>query len=208
VHSDMTADTLLTTTRTVRRRLDFERPVERHVLEECLSLAVQAPSGMNNQRWHWVFITDPAKKAAVAGAYLASFRAVYTPDVVAGMDAPQLRIHDSARYLAENIGRAPVLLVPCQWRRVDGAGTFQQAGFWGSLLPAVWSFQLALRSRGLGSAWTTLHLNREREVAGVLGIPYERCTQAGLFPVAYTIGTEFKSGPRKDLDSVVHWDGW
>jgi nitroreductase len=204
----MTADELLTTTRTVRRRLDLDRPVERQVLEECLSLAVQAPSGMNNQRWHWVFIADPAKKAAVADAYRTSFHAVYTPDVVANMDAAQLRIHDSARYLAENIGRVPVLLVPCQWRRVDGAGTFQQAGFWGSLLPAVWSFQLALRSRGLGSPWTTLHLNREREVAEVLGIPYDRCTQAGLFPVAYTIGTEFKPAPRKELGSVVHWDGW
>jgi nitroreductase len=100
------------------------------------------------------------------------------------------------------------MLIPCQWGRVDGAGNGAQAAWWGSLLPAVWSFMLALRSRGLGSAWTTLHLGHEEEVAGLLGIPYARCAQAGLFPVAYTVGTEFKTGPRKPLDGIVHWDAW
>jgi nitroreductase len=208
VHLQLTTDELLTTTRTVRRRLDFDRPVKREVIDECLSLALQAPSGMNYQRWHWMFVTDPDKKAAIADIYLASFRKFYGPDVVAAVSAAERRILGSTQYLAENMGRAPVLLIPCQWRRIEGAATFPQAGFWGSLLPAVWSFQLALRSRGLGSAWTTMHLDREQEVAELLGIPYERCTQAGLFPIAYTMGTDFKPAPRKDLSSVVHWEKW
>jgi nitroreductase len=204
----LSTDELLTTTRTVRRRLDFERPVERKVIEECLALALQAPSGMNYQRWHWVFVTEAVTKAAIAEIYLNAFNKFYGPDVIAAMNDSERRILGSTQYLAENVRRAPVLLIPCQWRRVDGAGTFAQAGFWGSLLPAVWSFQLALRSRGLGSAWTTMHLDREEEVAELIGIPYQRCTQAGLFPIAYTIGTDFKPAPRKDLDSVVHWERW
>ena len=190
------ADTLLTTTRSVRKRLDLERPVERSVIEECLQLALQAPSGGNRQGWHWVFVSDPEKKAAIAEHYKASFLAAYGPDAVETTTDAERRMLGSAHYLADHFAQVPVMLIPCQWGRVEGAPVAGQAGYWGSLLPAVWSFMLALRSRGLGSAWTTLHLAREREVAEILGIPYERCTQGGLFPVAYTVGTDFKSGPR------------
>lgn len=208
VRLDLDPDELLTTTRSVRRRLDFDRPVEPGVIEECLELALQAPSGSNRQAWHWVFVSDTEKKAAIAEVYKACFIAVYGPDVVPEMTDREERMWRSARYLADNFAEVPVMLIPCQWRRVDGAPVREQAGYWGSLLPAVWSFMLALRSRGLGSAWTTLHLEREKEVAEILGIPFERCTQAGLFPVAYTVGTEFKRGPRKPLETVLHWNGW
>ncbi|MCV7231873.1 nitroreductase family protein [Mycobacterium branderi] len=204
----LSTDELLTTTRSVRRRLDFERPVEREVVQECLRLAVQAPSGMNHQRWHWVLVTAPAKKAALADIYRQSFTAVYRPDVVGAMSKDQRRIYESARYLADNLARVPMMLIPCQWRRVDGATVREQAGFWGSLLPAVWSFMLALRSRGLGSCWTAVHLDQERAASSLLGIPYEKCTQAGLFPIAYTIGTDFKPAARGPLEDVVHWDAW
>lgn len=205
---DLTPDELLTTTRSVRKRLDLDRPVERSVVEECLALALQAPSGGNRQAWHWFFVTDRAKKAAIAEHYRQSFLEVYGPDVVPEMTDAEKRMWMSARYLADRFADVPVMLIPCQWRRVDQATVREQASYWGSLLPAVWSFMLALRSRGLGSAWTTLHLDREKEVAGILGIPYDRCTQGGLFPVAYTIGTDFKSGPRQSLEGIVHWDSW
>lgn len=201
-------DELLTTTRSVRKRLDFDRAVERPIVEECLTLALQAPSGSNRQAWHWVFVTEPGLKSEIAEHYRAGFAAAYGPDVVPDMTDDQVRMWKSASYLAENLHRVPVMLIPCQWRRPDGAPSQEQAGYWGSILPAVWSFMLALRSRGLGSAWTTLHLDREREVADLLGIPYDRCAQAGLFPVAYTVGTDFKPGPRRPTDGIVHWERW
>jgi nitroreductase len=204
----LTPDELLTTTRSVRRRLDLDRAVGREVLTECLELALQAPSGSNRQAWHWVFVTDPAVKDALAGLYRECFAAAYGPDVVPEMTELERRMWLSARYLADNLGRAPVILIPCQWGRPDAAGVPEQAAYWGSLLPAVWSFMLALRSRGLGSAWTTLHLHREQQAAELLGIPYARCAQAAMIPIAYTQGLDFKPGPRKPSAAMVHWDRW
>ncbi len=208
MHLTLNPDELLTTTRSVRKRLDFDRPVEQEVLTECLELALQAPSGSNRQAWHWVFVNDPATKAAMADLYRDCFTEAYGPDVVPEMTDLERKMWMSARYLADHFVDVPTMLVACQWGRVDTASSAQQAGYWGSILPAVWSLMLALRSRGLGSAWTTLHLNREKQAAELLGIPYQRCTQAGLFPIAYTKGTDFKPGPRKPLDNIVHWDRW
>lgn len=205
---DLTLDQLLTTTRSVRKRLDFDRPVNKETVEECVRIAIQAPSGSNSQAWHWVFVTDPDRKRALGELYREGFIAAYGPDVVPEMTDLEKKMWLSARYLADNFNRVPVMMVPCQWRRIDGAANAEQAAYWGSLLPAVWNFMLALRGRGLGSAWTTLHLSHEREAAEILNIPYERCAQAGLFPVAYTVGTEFKPGPRKSLDGIVHWETW
>jgi nitroreductase len=209
-------DQLLTTTRSVRKRLDLERPVEREVIEECLTLALQAPTGSNSQGWHWVVVTDPATKAELAALYAQHF----DPYIAMG-DELQLygdddtrtqrkdAVSSSARYLRDHFAEVPAMVVPCLWGRLpETSDTFTQASFWGSILPAVWSFMLALRSRGLGSAWTTLHLPSERAAADLLGIPYDRVTQAGLFPVAYTLGTEFKPAPRLPLSDVVHWDRW
>ena len=205
LHLDLSADDVLSTTRAVRKRLDLERPVEREVLLECVDLAIQAPSGSNSQRWHWVFVDDPAKKAKLAELYNRVFKNAYNidPDT---MSANDRRVHASARHLADHFHEVPVMLVPVQWTRPPEGGN--QAGYWGSLLPAVWSFMLAARERGLGTAWTTMHLAYEEEAAEALGIPYARATQAGLFPVAYTIGTDFKTAPRKPLDSIVHWNEW
>jgi nitroreductase len=119
-------------------------------------------------------------------------------------------VQDSAQYLADNFQRAPFVLIPCLWGRVDGADSASSAAFWGSLLPAVWSFMLALRERGLGSAWTTLHMPNggDAKVAELVGIPHEKVSQAGLFPVAYTLGTDFKRAKRQPLSDVLHWDAW
>jgi nitroreductase len=212
----LTLDELLTTTRAVRKRLDFARPVERAVLEECLAIAQQAPTGSNRQHWQFVVVTDPAKRAALADCYRrgwARYRdspgyAGRAPQADAARAATQARVADSATYLAEHMHEAPVLVVPCIRGRTDGAPAAAQAGAWGSILPAVWSFMLAARARGLGPVWTTLHLPFEEEAARVLNIPYAEVMQAALIPVAYTKGARFKPGPREPLDTFVRWEEW
>jgi nitroreductase len=209
---NLSADEVLTTTRAVRKRLDLERPVEREVLLECLDLALQAPTGSNSQGWQWMFVTDPAKKKAIADYYGANFDKYINLDGVQYGD-DDLRtgqrdaVRSSATYLREHFHEVPVMLIPLlEGRPGRDGGT--QAGFWGSILPAVWSFQLALRSRGLGSAWTTLHLSYEAEVAELLGIPPDRYSQAGLFPIAYTKGTDFQPAKRLPAAQFAHFDSW
>lgn len=213
---ELSPDQLLTTTRAVRRRLDFERPVPRAVVEECLTLALQAPNGSNQQTWQWMLVDDPEVRAAVAKIY-AEGMAQHLEELQSAASAiPKIdysgeenaRLTASVNYLLENMHRVPVLVIPTFAGRPDGARPFLQASMWGSILPAVWSFMLALRSRGLGSAWTTIHLHKEREMAELLGVPIERRTQAGLFPVAYTLGADFKPARRRPVQEVVHWNRW
>jgi nitroreductase len=211
---NLSTDELLTTTRAVRKRLDLTRPVERSVIEECLAMAQQAPSASNRQHWDFVVVTDPEKRAAVGELYGKSWRqydasrpAPPTP-LSAERRATQERIRSSAMYLSDNMGKVPVLVIPCVGGRVEGQPLAAQAAAWGTILPAAWSFMLAARARGLGTAWTTLHLVYEREAAAILGIPYDDVTQAALIPLAYTIGSDFKPGPREPLESIVHWDHW
>lgn len=217
---NLTPDELLSTTRSVRKRLDFTRSVEPEILRECLALAMQAPTGGNGQRWRWVVVTDPAKRLAIGDYYRRGYAEylqlpINQPEAFEQLRArdpekaeTQLRVKGSSDYLAEHMHEAPVLVIPCYMGRVDGKPSSLQAGFWGSILPAAWSFMLALRARGLGSSWTTIHLAYEREVAELLGIPYEKVTQTALLPVAYTLGTDFKPGQRESLDNVVRWDAW
>ncbi|HEX6479551.1 MAG TPA: nitroreductase family protein [Ktedonobacteraceae bacterium] len=214
---DLTPDQLLSTTRAVRKRLDLTRPVEEELIRECIEMAVQAPSGSNTQLWHFIVVTDAEKRKALGEFYRQGWEAVYGSGAASSQRRPaqtqeeahaQERVRKSAQYLADHMGEVPVLVVPCIQGRIDGAPSARQAGFWGSILPAVWSFMLAARARGLGTAWTTLHLPHEKEAAEVLGIPYEKITQAALIPLAYTIGTDFQPGPRKPLEKVVHWNQW
>ena len=210
---DLTVDELLTTTRSVRKRLDFDRPVGREVLMQCLDLALQAPTGSNAQGWQWVFVEDPAKKKALADIYRTNatpYLGLPRPAYGDVRDEQMGAVRNSATYLNENMEKAPVLLVPCLEGRPERMDAGTQASFWGSLLPAVWSFMLALRSRGLGSAWTTLHLigDGEKQAAELLGIPYDKYTQGGLFPVAYTKGTDFKPARRLPAEQLTHWDSW
>jgi len=207
-------DELLSTTRAVRKRLDLDRPVPLEVVRECLELAVQAPSGSNLQGWHWVVVTDADRRARIGELYGKAFALYRDSPYYAGRadsgdperDAVQARVGSSAEYLADHMGEVPVLLIPCITGRPSGEGS--TAGLWGSLLPAAWSFCLAARSRGLGTAWTTLHLLYEREVAELLGIPYDEVAQGVLLPVAYTKGTDFRPGPRVPLDPILHVDSW
>lgn len=207
-------DELLTTTRAVRKRLDLDRAVPPEVIEECLSLAVQAPTGANAQRWRFVVVTDADKRAALAGIYRQVWDR-YERQQVAALDslvperaAQQRRVLDSSSYLAENLHRVPVHVVPCALGRVDAPGrTAEWAGLLGSIFPAVWSFQLALRSRGLGSVLTTLHLYGEAEAAEILGIP-DTVTQVALLPVAYSTGDHFQPAARRPAAEVTYWNSW
>jgi nitroreductase len=210
---DLTNDQLLTTTRSVRKRLDFSRPVEKEVIQECLEIALQAPTGGNSQLWQFMVVTDPAKRQALGDIYRRGWE-IYQANIPSRVvnETPRgqtmKRVIDSSHYLAEHMHEAPVLLIPCIRGRMEGKNNFEQAGTWGSIIPAAWSFMLAARARGLGSTWTTIHLFFEEEAAKVLGIPFQKYTQAAMIPVAYTIGTDFSPAPRTPLEDVVHWDQW
>jgi nitroreductase len=207
-------DELLTTTRAVRKRLDLDRPVPPDVIDECLALAVQAPTGSNAQHWRFVVVTDADKRAALAEIYRRVWKR-YARDQEAALASisgeraiQQRRVLDSANYLAENMHRVPVHVIPCVLGRIDAAGhSAEWAGLLGSIFPAVWSFQLALRSRGLGSSLTTLHLYGETEAAKILGIP-DTVTQVALLPVAYTTGDGFKPAARRPAAEVTYWNSW
>jgi nitroreductase len=201
---DLTPDGLLSTTRAVRKRLDLTRPVERELLEECLDLAFQAPTGGNLQGWHFVLVTEPGRKKALADLYRKSKR----DNDPSSVPPEHQRSMDASAYLAEHLHQVPVLVVPCIEGRTENMPFLQQAVTWGSILPATWNFMLAARARGLGTAWTSLHLAYELEAAAILGIPYEQVMQVALIPVAHTIGTEFKPGPRIPREQRVHWDNW
>jgi nitroreductase len=200
-------DELLTTTRAVRRRLDLNRPVGRDVIMDCLRIAMQAPTSSNAQDWRWLVITDPAKRAAIADIY-RSIGERYLPQMAAAEADPQTqRVLSSAISLTDSLADVPVHVIPCLQRRFDGNDLVVASSAWASIIPAGWSFLLALRSRGLGSVWTTMHLAKEREVAELLGIP-DTVTQAALFPVAYTIGTDFRPAARPPAEAVTYWDTW
>jgi nitroreductase len=204
---DLTPDELLSTTRAVRKRLDLTRPVPREVLEDCLRLAQQAPTAGYSQKWHFVVVTDAAKRAALGELW----REVCYPYLQRGGGAREgqmLRISDAVVHLAEHIHEVPVHVIPCVEGRYEGKPNALVASMFGSIIPAAWSFMLAARSRGLGSVWTTFHLMHEDRAAEILGIPYDKVTQVALIPVAYTLGTDFKPGKRKPLDAMVHWDSW
>ena len=207
-------DQLLTTTRSVRKRLDLERPVPVEIVRECLEIALQAPSGSNRQGWHWIVLTDPDLRRAVAGYYARSFEAYRSSPGYAGAPsratadrmAVQARVASSAEYLAAHLAEVPVLVIGAIHAGAE-LPPGNQAGLWGSLFPAAWSLQLALRARGLGSAWTSLHLAFESEIAELLGIP-PTVRQGVLLPVAYTKGTDFAPAPRQPLNEVLHLNRW
>lgn len=204
-------DELLATTRAVRKRLDLTRPVPRSVIEECLELAVQAPTGSNSQTWRWVVVDDAEKRRALADIYRKGANAYLKQAGAAAEergDAQTRRVFSSAIYLAEHLHEVPVHLIPCvQGRPPQDTPPAMLAGLFGSIFPAVWSFQLALRARGLGSALTTLHLLHEQEAAKLLGIP-DDVMQVALLPVAYTVGTDFKRAERPPVSTITHWNAW
>jgi nitroreductase len=203
------ADELLSTTRAIRKRLDLTRPVPREVILDCIRLSQQAPTGSNQQNWRWVVVTDPAKRAALAELYRSVTSGLF-PHMIAQAKADgaaqTARVYDSAQYLADHLHEVPALVIPCQLGR-PGESVGAQAAFFGSIFPAVWNFNLALRARGLGTVLTTIHLMHEAKAAAILGIP-DNVTQVGLLPVAYTLGDTFKPAQRPAVETITYWNGW
>lgn len=201
-------DELLATTRAVRKRLDFSRAVPREIINDCLELAVQAPTGSNSQTWRWVVVDDLDKRAALAALYRKGAESYLSAAAEQAPAGQTKRVFDSAMYLMDNLEKVPVHVIPCvKGRPPEGSPTIALGGLFGSIFPAVWSFQLALRSRDLGSTLTTLHLVHEREAAELLGIP-DDVMQVALLPVAYTLGTDFKRASRPPVANITHWNAW
>jgi nitroreductase len=217
---ELSPDELLSTTRAVRKRLDFNQPVRDEVIRECVRVAMQAPAGSNIPRTRFVVVRDPETRRKLAALYNEVYTELYSnsPSYVRRVGQPatesavpdrQQRVGDSVDYLAHNLAKAPVIVVAClAGMRVDGELAHMATTFLGQTCPAVWSFMLAARARGLGTCWTTMHMPREREVADLLGIPYDSVQQVCLTPLAYTLGTDFKPAQREDPETYIHWDRW
>ncbi|MDT7726295.1 MAG: hypothetical protein QOI21_2871 [Actinomycetota bacterium] len=211
----MTPEELLTTTRTVRKRLDLTRPVPLELVKRALDIALQAPSGSNTQQWQWIVLTDPGKRAEIGELYQRACREYLDSPHAAGKlfsadpdrAKVQQRVGDSVEYLADRMGEVPVLVIPCLETPSADLPSGNQAGLWASLLPAAWSYMLACRAFTLGTAWTTLHLKYEKEAAEILGLP-TNVHQAALIPTAFYTGDGFKPARRQPLDDVLHVDAW
>jgi nitroreductase len=206
------AEYILTTTRAVRKRLDLNKPVARDVIEQCLEIALQAPNGSNMNTWKWIIVDDRDKIRKIAKIYDQAMNDYITilgdatGDNYMGSHIPGAEnISESVDYLRKHLAEVPAIAFPLLAGRLEGASVFYQASLWGSILQSVWSFFLALRTKGMGSAWTTAHLFREQEIADLLDIP-SNYTQVGLFPIAYTLGTEFKKGWRSPVEDVLSWN--
>ena len=214
---NLSVDEVLATTRAVRKRLDFDKPVEPEVIKECLEAALQSPTGSNSQSWQWLVVTDPDQRAALAKLYQQGWE-LYTQmegnvqTAYKGVDedriSQQSRVLDSATYLAQNFEKVPVMMIPILPGRFEGLPSMASAAMLGSILPGAWSFMLAARERGLGTAWTTIHLMFEEQAAEVLGIDYQSYTQCALITCGYSKGTNFKPAKRPPLETVLHWDRW
>ncbi|OUV77894.1 MAG: nitroreductase [Acidimicrobiaceae bacterium TMED130] len=214
---NLSVDEVLATTRAVRKRLDFDKPVEPEVIKECLEAALQSPTGSNSQSWEWLVVTDPDQRAALAKLYQQGWE-LYTQmegnvqTAYKGVNedriSQQSRVLDSATYLAQNFEKVPVMMIPILPGRFEGLPSMASAAMLGSILPGAWSFMLAARERGLGTAWTTIHLMFEEQAAEVLGIDYQTYTQCALITCGYSKGTDFKPAKRPPLETVLHWDRW
>ena len=198
-------DELLSTTRSVRKRLDLTRVVPRGILRECIELSVQAPTGSNSQSWRWVIVDDPTLRMDLANLYRFAAEPYLTSSIGVTPAGQTKRVFSSALYLMEHLHEVPVHVIPCILGEAP-SGT-AASGFFGSIYPAIWNFQLALRARGLGSCLTTLHLAKADEAAALLKLP-DNITQVALLPVAYTLGTHFRPARRPPIDGITHWNTW
>ncbi|MDP9792740.1 nitroreductase [Catenuloplanes nepalensis] len=208
---DLDPDQLLSTTRAVRKRLDLDRPVPDDLIRECVAMALQAPSGSNVVTMRFVVVRDQSKRRAIGDVYREVYAGYKASPAYPGnptgdpeRDRVQARVARSADFLGEHMGDAPVLVLGC----VEAPNRVYAEAMIGNILPGMWSFMLAARARGLGTAWTSMHRARERDVAGILGIPFDTVAQAVLTPVAFTKGTDFSPAARPAPDEVIRWDTW
>jgi nitroreductase len=205
---------LLNATRSARKTLDLDAPVDLADIRECLRIGLQAANGSNAQSWKWLVLTDPDVREKIAAIYREAYLLRVGGQLIAHLmpaGTPETRLMSSTEWLVENMAKVPVLVIPCYepyLPRIDGDESFQQATLYGSIFPPVWNFQLALHTRGYGTCITTLHLHREREVGQLLGIP-EGYLQGCLLPVArLRAGHQFSPARRRPVDEVVALDSW
>jgi nitroreductase len=203
-------EALLTTTRSVRRRLDLTRPVDINLVLRCLNIAMQAPSGGNHQIWRWVVVSDPAQRSRLGEVYKKANEA-YASSLEDGLtrdNSRAMREATSTRFMTDHLGEVPVIVAACferpPWMHLDAYGN---ASVYGSIFPAVWSFQLACRHAGLASCTMTSQIQRAAEVAHILGLP-ESFEQACVIAVAHPDRTDFAPAMRGELQSVVRIDRW
>jgi nitroreductase len=212
----LSGEELLSTTRAVRRRLDFERPVSRELLRACVALALQAPSGSQKFPIQFVIVTDQERRAALGDEYRRAYAAYRESSGYIGnvaredpeAHAQQQRTARSADHLARNVHRAPAIVLACGLGRVDGEPIHRHTNLLASVHPPTWSFMLAARLHGLGTCWTGVSLADEAATAAIVGIPIDRVTIGALTPVAYTLGTDFRPARRPAPEDVIHWDAW
>jgi nitroreductase len=197
-------DHVLATTRAVRRRLDFSRPVGNQVLLDCIDLAEQAPTGGNQGSRRWIIVRDQAVKDEIGELYRRTAVPFMAPIVerLQGTDHPQERVLVSSLYLAEHLAEVPAIVIPTIIGRYDGSG---RPGLFDSVIQAAWSFCLALRARGLGTTWVTAALQDEAKVKEILGIP-DTMTEIVVLPVGWTRGTDFRRAPRRPARTITYFD--
>ncbi len=215
-------DHVMSTTRSVRQRLDLERDVPDALIMEAMNVALQAPTGANTQTWRFMVIKDAGLRAKIADFYrLAAGAYVEGKTALSRTGVTMMREYEasdprqqqreamikSGGYLMEHLQRVPVMIIPCIEGRFETDDVFTQSSMWGSILPATWSLMMALRARRLASAWTTLHLYYEREVSELLGIP-ANVTQAALLPVAWLTGGDLRPARRLPAEQVTYWERW
>lgn len=207
-------DELLTTTRSARKSLDLDAPIDLTTVQECLEVGLQAPNGSNQQCWRWILVRDPSVRSEIAALYKdAYYQLVGGIPLAAQMKPgdPNTRIMSSTEWLVEHLAMVPLLVLPCYrpyLARTDGDESFYQATIYGSIFPAVWNFQLALHTRGYGTCITTLHLHREGEIRRLLEIP-DGFVQCCLLPVARLRSNHtFKPAPRRPIEEVTAFDRW
>lgn len=201
-------DRLLTTTKQVRKRLDLSREVPRELLLECIDIAQHAPMGGNLERNRWLVVDDRSLIEDIAPYYQEIGRPYLEANARGEVDDRQQKVLDSAHFLVEHFAEVPALVIAMRLDRLPaGASNAEVAGYHGSVAPGVWSFQLAGRARGLGSAWTTFHLAHERAVAALLDIP-ETVTQVALLPVGFYKGSSFTPAPRRPAREITYFNRW
>jgi nitroreductase len=210
----MDVEYLLTATRSARKALDLDSPVDLNDIRDCLRIGLHAANGSNQQSWRWLVLTDAALREKIATLYRYAYLKRVGGQMVADLmpaDTPEGRLMSSTEWLVENMARVPVLVIPCYepyLPRIDGDESFYRATLYGSIFPAVWNFQLALHTRGYGTCITTLHLHYEDVVREMLGIP-DAYVQGCLLPVGrLREGHAFRPASRRPIDDVVAVDGW
>ncbi len=213
----MDVEYLLTATRSARKSLDLDTPVDLDDIRECLRIGLQAANGSNSQAWRWLVVADTGLREKIAELYREAYLLRVGGQLLADLmpaGRPETRLMSSTEWLVANLARVPLLVIPCyepylpRTGSVDGDDSFHLATLYGSIFPAVWNFQLALHTRGYGTCITTLHLHREDEVRELLGIP-RTYVQGCLLPVArLRAGHTFRPARRRPVDEVVAQDRW